>query len=98
MPLSNLAMFGGHGLAAFGQIDQSVIAEQVGCFLLKKLAHGDRQSADLNVGRRVTAHLDEMAEGPAVGRHENLGLGGVGQNAARPRGPSCAWLFDREYL
>jgi len=93
-PFSDLAVFGSDGLAACGEVEEGVVAEEVGCFLLKQLADGDGQAADLNVGRRVAAHLDEMAQGPGVGRDQDLGLGGMGQDATRrlagflaPEGP-----------
>ena len=50
---SNLAMFGRDGLAAIGQVEQRVVAEEVGASLLHELEDGDSQAADLDVRRRV---------------------------------------------
>ena len=37
-PFSDLAVFGSDGLAACGEVEEGVVAEEVGCFLLKQLA------------------------------------------------------------
>ena len=63
---SYLAMLGRDGLAPFGEVDQRVVAEEVGCFFLEQLEDGDRQAADLDVGRGVAAHLDEVPEARAL--------------------------------
>ena len=47
-------MLGRDRLAPSGEVDQGVIAKEIGCFFLKKLAHGDGQPANLDVSGGIT--------------------------------------------
>ncbi len=80
---SDLPVFGDHRLAAFGKIDEPVISKKAGRFLYEQLEDRDCEAADFDVGGRIAAHFEEVAQGAGVGRDEDLGFGGIGQDAAR---------------
>src|SRR4051794_16675224 len=79
----DLAVRGGRRLVPAREVDQRIVAEQARALGPEELQDRDRHLADLDVGRRVAAHLDEVPQGPGVGGDEDLGLGGVGQDAPR---------------
>ena len=89
------------GLAAAREVDDLVVAEQVRAVVRTISRIGEGDLADLGVGRSVAAHLDEVPQGPGVGRDEDLRLGRVGQD--RPRGlagllPPQRPVLDRREL
>src|SRR2546423_10051324 len=79
---SYFPMWCGGLVRAVGQRHELVIVEEVRRLGLHDPEDLDGQFADLDLRVPAAAHLDEMAQGPGVGGHEDLGFGGVGQHAA----------------
>ncbi len=84
---SDFPVFSDDRLAAFGNIDEPVISEQIGRFLFEQLEDRDCEPADLDVGGRVAAHFEEVAQSAGVGRDEDLGFGGSRSRITARIGP-----------
>ena len=67
---------------AVGQRNQPIVAENVRRFGLHDLQHLHGELADFDLRVPAGAHLDEMPQGPGVGRDEDLRFGRIGQDAA----------------
>src|SRR5690606_22324126 len=63
--------------------DDAVISEEVGRLGTQHLEHLERELADLGLGRGGAAHLEEVAPRAGVPGDDDLGLGRVGEGAAR---------------
>src|SRR5262252_9127065 len=61
---------------------QLVVAEKVRSFSFHYTQNPCGELANFSLGVTAGSQLDEVAQGARVRRHENLGLGSIGEHAA----------------
>ncbi len=62
------------------QRHQGIITEEIRRFLLHDPQDADGKLADLGLGVTAATQFNEMPQSAGIGRHENLGFRGVGQD------------------